>query len=95
MAMNYREAVADKLSKVGWSCGCISAVNSQGRTIWTVDAHCGDGNRYVVRSDDKLTAFLELERITHELTVLALPANDRNEIRPHRWGWQALGSSGR
>jgi hypothetical protein len=26
------------------------------------DAHRGDGKRYVVRSDEKLTAFVELER---------------------------------
>jgi hypothetical protein len=37
-----------------------------GRTIWIVDAHRGDGKRFVVRADEKLTAFLELERITRE-----------------------------
>jgi len=26
-----------------------------------VDAYRGDGNRFIVRSDEKLTAFLELE----------------------------------
>jgi hypothetical protein len=26
-----------------------------------VDAHRGDGKRFIVRADDKLTAFLELE----------------------------------
>jgi hypothetical protein len=35
--------------------------NSQGRTIWTADAHRGDGKRFVVRADEKLTAFVELE----------------------------------
>jgi hypothetical protein len=39
-----------------------STVDSNGRTIWIVDAHCGDGKRFVVRADEKLTAFLELER---------------------------------
>ena len=33
-----------------------------GRTIWVADAHRGDGKRYVVLADEKLTAFLELER---------------------------------
>jgi hypothetical protein len=28
-------------------------------TIWIVDAH-GDGKRFVVRADEKLTAFVEL-----------------------------------
>jgi hypothetical protein len=31
------------------------------RTIWIADAHRGDGKRYVVRADEKLTAFLEVE----------------------------------
>ena len=29
--------------------------------IWIVDAHLDDGNRFIVRSDEKLTPFLEME----------------------------------
>jgi hypothetical protein len=29
--------------------------------IWIADAHRGDGKRFVVRADEKLTAFLEFE----------------------------------
>jgi hypothetical protein len=36
-------------------------VDSHGRTIWIADAHRGDGKRYVVHADEKLTEFLELE----------------------------------
>jgi hypothetical protein len=43
--------------------GCVSAVDSQGRTIWIVDAHRDDGKRFVVHADEKLTAFLELESV--------------------------------
>ena len=32
-----------------------------GRTIWIADAHRGDRKRFIVRADEKLTAFLELE----------------------------------
>ena len=32
-----------------------------GRTIWIADAHRDDGNRFILRADEKLTAFLELE----------------------------------
>ncbi len=32
-----------------------------GRTIWIADAHRDDGKRFVVRAEEKLTAFLELE----------------------------------
>ena len=56
----------DNLSEAGWSWGCVSAVDSDGRTIWIVDAHRDDGKRFVVRSDERLAAFLELERITRE-----------------------------
>jgi hypothetical protein len=58
--LKYREIIADKLSKAGWSWGCVSAIDSNGRTIWIADAH-RDGKRFVVRADEKLTAFLELE----------------------------------
>jgi hypothetical protein len=44
--------------------GWVSAIDSNGQMIWIVDAHRGDGKRFIVRADEKLTAFLELERIT-------------------------------
>jgi hypothetical protein len=50
--MKYWELVADKLSKYGWSLGWVSAVDSEGLTIWIVDAHRDDGKRFVVRSDE-------------------------------------------
>ena len=31
------------------------------RTIWIADAHRGDGKRFVVHAEEKLTAFVELE----------------------------------
>jgi hypothetical protein len=32
------------------------------QTIFVADAHRGDGKRFVVHADEKLTAFVELER---------------------------------
>jgi len=29
--------------------------------MWIADAHRGDGRRFVVQADEKLTAFVELE----------------------------------
>jgi hypothetical protein len=55
--------IADNLSKAGWSWGCVSAIDSSGRTIWIADAH-RDRKRFVVRADEKLAAFLELEATT-------------------------------
>jgi hypothetical protein len=37
-------------------------IDSNGRTIWIADAHRDDGKRFVVRADELLTAFVELER---------------------------------
>ena len=62
--MKYWEITADNLSKAGWSWGCVAAIDSGGRTIFAVDAHRGDGKRFVVRADEKLTAFIELESVT-------------------------------
>jgi hypothetical protein len=56
------------LSKAGWSWGCLSAVDCEGRTIWIVDAHRSDGKRFVVRADEKLTAFLELDSTISDLS---------------------------
>jgi hypothetical protein len=36
-------------------------VDSSGRTISIAEAHRGNGNRFIVRADERLTAFLELE----------------------------------
>ena len=32
-----------------------------GERVWSTDAHRGDGKRFVVHADEKLTAFLKLE----------------------------------
>ena len=66
MRVKYWQIIADNLSRAGWSWGCVSAVDSCGRTIWIADAHRGDRKRFVVRADEKLTAFVELERITFD-----------------------------
>jgi len=42
-SMKYWEIIADNLSKAGWSRGCVSAIDSNGQTIWIVDAHRADG----------------------------------------------------
>jgi hypothetical protein len=60
--VRHWEIIADNLSKAGWSWGCVATVDREGRTIWIVDAHRDDGKRFVARSDEKLTAFVELER---------------------------------
>ena len=76
------EIIADNLSKAGWSWGCVSAIDSSGRTIWIVDAHRDDGKRFIVHADEILTAFVELERqvltVTFYLESIHAGANDSN-----------------
>jgi len=59
--VKYWEIIAENLSKAGWSWGGVSAVDSRGRTIWIAGAHRDAGQRFVVRAEEKLTAFMELE----------------------------------
>ena len=50
--------------RLGW----LETVDREGRTIWIVDAS-GYGKRFVVHSDEILTAFVELQRAIHEFAV--------------------------
>jgi hypothetical protein len=59
LPVKYWEQVADKLSKAGWSLGWVSTVDSQGRVIWTVDAHRDNGKRFVVQSDERSNQALQ------------------------------------
>jgi hypothetical protein len=54
--MKYWEIIADNLKKRRWSLGWVSVLDANGRTIWIADAHRGDGKRFVVRADEKLTS---------------------------------------
>jgi len=72
--MKSWEIIADNLKKAGWSYGYVSAVDSQGRTIWITGAHRGDGKRFVVRADEKLTPFVELESAIRTAETCENPA---------------------
>jgi len=61
--VKYWEIIADNLKKAGWSLGWVSTLDSEGRTIWIVDAHRDDEKRFVVRADEKLAAFVALESV--------------------------------
>jgi hypothetical protein len=55
--VKYWEIIADNLGKAGFSWGCVSAIDSNGRTIWIADAYRDHGRRSFVRADEKLTGF--------------------------------------
>ena len=51
--VKYCEIIADNISKAGWSWGCVSAIDTEGPTMWIADAHRGDGKGFVVPADEK------------------------------------------
>jgi hypothetical protein len=59
--VKHWEIIADNLSKAGWNCGCISSTDQEGRQFWIVAAERKDAGRFIIRADDKLSAFLEVE----------------------------------
>jgi hypothetical protein len=69
-AVKYGEIIADNLRKASWSWGCVSAVDCNGRTIFVADAHRDDGKRFVVRADERLRAFVELESAIRALRIV-------------------------
>jgi len=52
--MKYREAKTGELGGDGKKIICGLGIPA---TIWIADAHRGDGRRFVVRANEKLTAF--------------------------------------
>jgi len=62
--------------------GWVSAIDLEGRTIWIVDAH-GYGNRFIVRANEILTAFMELQRAIHVLAA-KLPLPCCKETQPQQ-----------
>jgi hypothetical protein len=51
-SVKYWEIIADNLSKAGWSCGCVSVLDSEGRTMFVADVHRGN-----VRQDCEADGF--------------------------------------
>jgi hypothetical protein len=59
--------MAEPLSRCDGIGVLTATVDSRGRTIFVADAHRDDGKRLVVRADEKLTAFVELESVIRGL----------------------------
>jgi hypothetical protein len=54
------QKIAETLRKAGWTWGCTSRIDSNGRTLFVADAQRDGGHRFVVQAETKLSAFLEL-----------------------------------
>lgn len=63
--VKYWEIIADKLNANGWSWGMTTVIDAQVGKLFVLDAHRHESrSRLIVRSDELLTAFLELEQVT-------------------------------
>jgi len=60
--MKCWEIIADNLSQTGWNFGCISTTDQKGRQFWVAAAEREGAERFFVQVDEKLTAFIQLER---------------------------------
>jgi hypothetical protein len=63
--MKYWEIIANNLSKAGWSSGCISSTDREGRQFSVVAAERKDAGLFIVHADKMRTAFLELQAAIH------------------------------
>src|SRR5947208_10419634 len=77
--MKYWEIIADNLKKRGWSLGYVSAIDSEGRTIWIADAHRGDGKRFVaVASANRSTACCNARMAVRRRSDRSVPLIERD-----------------
>jgi hypothetical protein len=63
--MKYWELIAGGISKVRWGLGYVLAVDSEGERSGLLTHIAATGKRFVVHSEEKLTAFVELESQPH------------------------------
>jgi hypothetical protein len=61
--VKYWEVIADRLHEKAGR-GVIAVRSHHTAGVGLFDAHRGDGRGYIVQSDELLSAFLELERVT-------------------------------
>ena len=73
------EIIADNLKEAGFRLGWVSTRDRAGRMIWMVDAH-GYGKLFIVHADQKLTAFVELERAIFEFAVCMHFRSDHSSL---------------
>ena len=77
---------------------CLLKRFTMASLVWIADAHRGDGKRFIVRADEILTAFLELEsmlmkerpyRFDQFLDVVAVPPQQQQRRPSNKQGGAA------
>ena len=61
--VNIIEAILEISECCQYRCHEMASIRQrEGTKFWITDGHRDDGKRFIVRADEKLSAFLELER---------------------------------
>jgi hypothetical protein len=68
-------------------------VDCNGRTFWIADVHRDDRKRFVVRADEKLTAFIELESAIRGRRLHPLKYQELHSISQLMHRFSAVGSA--
>lgn len=68
--MTYAEIIAREIAAAGWSYGEVQALEADG-LVWIVDAKKDHSPRLWAKSDSKLSAYQELQRLTSEFDSVA------------------------
>ena len=61
--MKYWEIIADNLRKAGWSYGCVSTIDREGRTIWIAEFDVANGTASVALCGPSQSPFSAPKRI--------------------------------
>jgi len=78
--VRHWQAIAEELSKAGFSWGWSSEIDSTGRVLYTADAYSRDGRRFTVLADERLSAFFDLQGAIQRQLEVGLEGQSRPGI---------------
>ncbi len=79
-AVKYWEMIAADLTERAWTLGLVLVLDSKGRKMLNVDAHGGDGKRFVVRADQLLKG-LRCPRMTDSMNFATNQMNPWQNVK--------------
>jgi hypothetical protein len=77
LCMKYWEVIADNPGKAGWSWDCVSAIDSNGRTMWVAEAHH--------QADHELPIQIPTRKTNTPPTITSNAAGNAAERRAYRY----------
>ena len=76
-AVKYWKIIIENLRNAGWNCSYISSTDHEGRQFWVAAPERDGAGRFVVSTDEKLAAFVELESAIRAFESGALDVSDK------------------